>query len=78
MPSARCAICGTRVGPDDALGGLDGAPAHAECALVHWLSASKPNQRPQPRMSRHGRGSETFALIEELKSLCGSERELDR
>lgn len=78
MPGARCAICGTRVGPDDAPGVLDGAPAHAECALVHWLWGVKAKPAIEPRMSRRGRGSETMALIEELKSLCGSEHELDR
>lgn len=34
---ARCAICGMRVGRDDALGLIRGRPAHAECALMHWL-----------------------------------------
>jgi hypothetical protein len=36
----RCAICGTRVRRDDALGLVDTEIAHAECALVHWLESS--------------------------------------
>jgi len=77
-PTARCPICGTRVAPDDALGVLDGAPAHAECALVHWLRTSIPGtQQAEPRASRHDSGSETVAFIEVVERLCGDERELD-
>jgi hypothetical protein len=35
--TVRCAICGTLVGTDDALGLVAGKPVHAECALVYWL-----------------------------------------
>lgn len=78
MPTTRCPICGTRVAPDDALGVLDGAPAHAECALVHWLLASMPgNEQAQPTVPRHDRVSETAGFIEDVRRLCGDERELD-
>jgi hypothetical protein len=33
----RCAICGTAVRPDDALGLVRGTHVHAECALTEWL-----------------------------------------
>jgi hypothetical protein len=78
MPSARCPICATRVGPDDALGLIDGEPAHAECALVHWLRASEPgNQRVRPVLSRRDSRSETIALIDNLESLYREEHKLD-
>jgi hypothetical protein len=63
---------------DDALGVIDGEPAHAECALIHWLRASEPgNQQVRPLMSRRDTGSETIALIDGLQSLFGGEHELD-
>lgn len=46
----RCPICGTLVGPGDALGSIGGKPAHAECALVDWLRA------PERGISEHSRG----------------------
>jgi hypothetical protein len=78
MPSARCPICATRVGPDDALGLIDGGRAHAECALVHWLRASEPgNHRIGPVLSRRDSRSETSSLIDDLQSLCRGEHKLD-
>lgn len=39
----RCPICGTRVQRDDAIGLIDGAMGHAECALVHMLCGIDPD-----------------------------------
>ena len=78
MPSARCPICATRVCADHAMGVIDGEPAHAECALVHWLRASEPgNQQANRLMLRRDSRSETIALIGGVESLFGEEPELD-
>lgn len=39
LADTRCPICGTRVGSDDALAVVGSKPAHAECALIHWLNS---------------------------------------
>jgi hypothetical protein len=78
IPSARCPICATRVCADDALGVTDGEPAHAECALVHWLLGSEPgNRQARPLMSRRDSRSETIAFIEGVESLFGEKSGLD-
>jgi hypothetical protein len=68
-------ICATRVCADDALGVIDGEPAHAECALIHRLRASEPGNRPL--VSRRDSRSETISLIDVVESLLGGAQELD-
>jgi hypothetical protein len=42
-PDRRCAMCGTLVRDDDAIGIVNQELAHAECALMHWLHCSPEN-----------------------------------
>jgi hypothetical protein len=66
------------VAVDDALGVLDGAPAHAECALVNRLWGSMSGkQQAEPMVSRHDSARETVAFIEDVQRLRGDESELD-
>jgi len=77
LSRARCPICGTLVGPGDALGLVGGAPAHAECALVDWLRAPEPGKRDRsPEANRtYGGGDEMGALLEAFERLRGVVRD---
>ena len=44
--SPRCPVCGTRLLNGDPLGICGARPAHAECALIHWLAQGQRRPRP--------------------------------
>ena len=44
----RCAICGTHVHRDDALGFTRNRIVHAECALIRWLEDPDEDLLPPP------------------------------
>ena len=46
-PQSRCAICGTRLCQDDAIGLAGSELVHAECALVHLFMSSGGAMRPR-------------------------------
>lgn len=48
----RCAVCGTRLLHGDPVSFCGTRPAHAECALVHWLAHRRDRS---PRSSEVGR-----------------------
>ena len=74
LATARCPICGTLVGPEDALGVIGGELAHAECALVDWLRTPAVGSRHARREITWPSGSdrdEAMALLGMLDGLCG-------
>jgi hypothetical protein len=71
VAAARCPICGTLVGPGDALGLIDGELAHAECALVDWLRTPELVRRDRlPDIGwPFGDGDQMSALFEAFQRL---------